>query len=206
VSSGSLGRSARHFPPVCRVQKRERCPGPWACREPWRLGQRISASSRGRTSKYISLSHIVPHANINPAKEHIMALLGLGILLFSVSFLCYRHPPSSWLFLKWLRRPSTQDATRKQQGHAPAATNHDRQSGSKEKLPEITMNNPPAVEKAEYAYISFGTSHHCRPETHSNHLSIVGMILKHSRSDFFTYFILSIISRCPRIRIDLLFF
>jgi hypothetical protein len=206
-----LGGSARHFPPVCRVQKRERCPGP-SLQAPRfgpveSCGGLVSESQPpAGTSRYVSLSHIVPGANINPTKEHTMALLGLGILLFSVSFLCYRHPPSSWSFLEWLRRRSIQNVARKQQGHAPAATNHDRQSESKEKVPEITMNEPPAVDKAEYAYISFGTSRHCRPETHSNQLSNVRMLLKHSRSDFFDYFFLSIISRCPRIRVDFLFF
>lgn len=36
-------------------------------------------------------------------------LLGLSILLASVSFLCYRHPPASWSFLSWLRRQELQD-------------------------------------------------------------------------------------------------
>ncbi|KAL3421371.1 hypothetical protein PVAG01_07817 [Phlyctema vagabunda] len=37
-------------------------------------------------------------------------LLGLSILIASVSFLCYRHPPASWSFLPWLKRPEIQDA------------------------------------------------------------------------------------------------
>lgn len=41
-----------------------------------------------------------------------MALLGLSILVASVSFLCYRHPPTSWSFFTWLR-PSPQQSRSK---------------------------------------------------------------------------------------------
>ena len=33
-----------------------------------------------------------------------MALVGLSLLIASISFLCYRHPPSSWSSLPWLVR------------------------------------------------------------------------------------------------------
>ncbi|CZR55990.1 related to cytochrome b-type NAD(P)H oxidoreductase [Phialocephala subalpina] len=43
-----------------------------------------------------------------------MVLLGLSILIASVSFLCYRHPPSSWSFLQWLTRPIVRDIAKKE--------------------------------------------------------------------------------------------
>ncbi|KAH9211618.1 hypothetical protein DL95DRAFT_392305 [Leptodontidium sp. 2 PMI_412] len=42
-----------------------------------------------------------------------MVLLGLSILIASVSFLCYRHPPTSWSCFQWLR-PSIKDGAKKQ--------------------------------------------------------------------------------------------
>ncbi|RDL38809.1 uncharacterized protein BP5553_03149 [Venustampulla echinocandica] len=60
-----------------------------------------------------------------------MVLLGLSILIVSVSFLCYRHPPSTWPLRQWQwlrRRPSPsieQSKTKRQHSDAPAAiTNH----------------------------------------------------------------------------------
>ncbi|KAK0102577.1 hypothetical protein ONS95_006188 [Cadophora gregata] len=44
-----------------------------------------------------------------------MVLLGLSILIASVSFLCYRHPPTSWACFQWLR-PSIESGAKKQNG------------------------------------------------------------------------------------------
>ncbi|KAH7400131.1 hypothetical protein BKA64DRAFT_575173 [Cadophora sp. MPI-SDFR-AT-0126] len=44
-----------------------------------------------------------------------MVLLGLSILIASVSFLCYRHPPTSWACFQWLR-PSIESGAKKQDG------------------------------------------------------------------------------------------
>ncbi|KAF8853220.1 hypothetical protein BDZ45DRAFT_677832 [Acephala macrosclerotiorum] len=43
-----------------------------------------------------------------------MVLLGLSILIASVSFLCYRHPPSSWSFLQWLTCPTIKDIAKEE--------------------------------------------------------------------------------------------
>ncbi|RDW87422.1 hypothetical protein BP5796_03116 [Coleophoma crateriformis] len=61
-------------------------------------------------------------------------LLGLSILVASVSFLCYRHPPASWAFLAWLRRPSVQIAPAEPEEHnAPAkAMPHDMQKADED--------------------------------------------------------------------------
>ena len=48
-----------------------------------------------------------------------MSVLGLSILIASVSFLCYRHPPSSWFILEWLRRPSLLSTSKKPIDDAP---------------------------------------------------------------------------------------
>jgi len=37
-----------------------------------------------------------------------MTLIGFSLFIASVSFIFYKHPPSSWSFLEWLRRPSLQ--------------------------------------------------------------------------------------------------
>ncbi|KAG4419967.1 hypothetical protein IFR04_006907 [Cadophora malorum] len=44
-----------------------------------------------------------------------MVLLGLSILIASVSFLCYRHPPKSWACFQWLR-PSIESGAEKHSG------------------------------------------------------------------------------------------
>ncbi|KAK6581142.1 hypothetical protein PZA11_006630 [Diplocarpon coronariae] len=48
-------------------------------------------------------------------------ILGFSILVASISFLCYRHPPSSWSGLPWLRRRSVRDGVKKQPGPPPPA-------------------------------------------------------------------------------------
>ncbi|KAH7327365.1 hypothetical protein BKA65DRAFT_66465 [Rhexocercosporidium sp. MPI-PUGE-AT-0058] len=48
-----------------------------------------------------------------------MVLLGLSILIASVSFLCYRHPPTSWTCFQWLLRPSIKDTAKKQNDISP---------------------------------------------------------------------------------------
>ncbi|KAH8746688.1 hypothetical protein F5882DRAFT_422712 [Hyaloscypha sp. PMI_1271] len=48
-----------------------------------------------------------------------MVLLGLSLLVASVTFLCYRHPPSSWSFLSWLQRATLHDAAKKERPDAP---------------------------------------------------------------------------------------
>src|SRR5580692_10958887 len=44
-----------------------------------------------------------------------MVLIGVSILVASLSFLCYKHPPSSWSFVTWLqgalRRHGMKDGT-----------------------------------------------------------------------------------------------
>ncbi|RFU30902.1 hypothetical protein B7463_g5452, partial [Scytalidium lignicola] len=38
-----------------------------------------------------------------------MTLLGVSILIATFSIFCFRHPPTSWLFLPWFRRPALED-------------------------------------------------------------------------------------------------
>ncbi|EKD12650.1 uncharacterized protein L3040_005235 [Drepanopeziza brunnea f. sp. 'multigermtubi'] len=49
-------------------------------------------------------------------------ILGFSILVASISFLCYRHPPSTWSFLSWLQCRSIQDVAKKQQNGAAPPT------------------------------------------------------------------------------------
>ncbi len=147
------------FPPCSPCSETRKVPRTWFTSPkiwaPSRAGVAGSATlSHTGPRNIFSVSRIRPRANSDPAHKEIMALLSLGILIFSVSFLCYRHPPSSWSFLEWLRRPSVQDVARKQQCDAPRATNHDRHSEPNEKVPEIIMGEPcPVIQKAEYVYL-----------------------------------------------------
>jgi len=71
-----------------------------------------------------------------------MTIIGLSILIASVSFLCYRHPPTSWSFFStWLGRPSTRSAVTK--NDAPAGiTGHDGGGGEDSKdVPSIEMED-----------------------------------------------------------------
>ncbi|KAE9367012.1 hypothetical protein N431DRAFT_429774 [Stipitochalara longipes BDJ] len=81
-----------------------------------------------------------------------MVLLGLSLLIASVTFLCYRHPPSSWSFLTWLQRPILHDAAKKQQPDAPPSISvHDGTSTSKETSPMFGKEEmlPSSMSKAE---------------------------------------------------------
>lgn len=46
-----------------------------------------------------------------------MTLIGLSIIVASLSIFCYKHPPSSWSFLTWFRREALR--TRKTSSNAP---------------------------------------------------------------------------------------
>ena len=48
-----------------------------------------------------------------------MSVIGLSLLVASLSFFCYRCPPSSWHFLRWLRRPSLAFRSKKPFNDAP---------------------------------------------------------------------------------------
>ncbi|KUJ18792.1 uncharacterized protein LY89DRAFT_706434 [Mollisia scopiformis] len=61
-------------------------------------------------------------------------LLGISILVASVSYLCYRHPPSSWSILSWLIRPSIQEISTKKEADAPAAPRHNNDDPSTPKM------------------------------------------------------------------------
>ncbi|KAH8816470.1 hypothetical protein F5884DRAFT_852906 [Xylogone sp. PMI_703] len=50
-----------------------------------------------------------------------MALLGLSILIATFSIFCFRHPPASWSFLPWFRRPALEDGKRGGNDDAPGA-------------------------------------------------------------------------------------
>ncbi|KAL2061413.1 hypothetical protein VTL71DRAFT_7686 [Oculimacula yallundae] len=85
-----------------------------------------------------------------------MVLLGLSILIASVSFLCYRHPPTSWTCFHWFR-PSIENGARKQNGTLPPQIPEKKSLEEKKKkdeyiatpkkndiqLPIITKPNPP---------------------------------------------------------------
>ena len=87
-----------------------------------------------------------------------MTLLGLSILIASVSFLCYRHPPSSWVFLDWLRRPALRDGGKRGcdapgaiAGHSAAAESREdgasTQEATKEDVDRKAMPPPPLFVK-----------------------------------------------------------
>ncbi|CZT11442.1 hypothetical protein WAI453_004545 [Rhynchosporium graminicola] len=48
-----------------------------------------------------------------------MVLLGFSILIASISFICYRHPPTSWACFEWLR-PSIESGAKKSKNVLPA--------------------------------------------------------------------------------------
>ncbi|TVY35297.1 Cytochrome b5 reductase, partial [Lachnellula occidentalis] len=47
-----------------------------------------------------------------------MTFFGLSILIASISFICYKHPPATWSFLAWLRQPQSIEKP----GNAPPST------------------------------------------------------------------------------------
>ncbi|KAF4617091.1 hypothetical protein G7Y89_g15058 [Cudoniella acicularis] len=91
-----------------------------------------------------------------------MTLLGLSILIASVSFLCYRHPPSTWALLTWLRRPSLKlepaeqkkvDAPKemtKAPASIPTITSHEDMPEIKgEGIPTITTMDTPTKDEID---------------------------------------------------------
>jgi cytochrome b involved in lipid metabolism len=66
-----------------------------------------------------------------------MALIGLSIFIASLSFICYKHPPVSWSFLRWLRRPSLPTAPVKDRPASAVCMDHDVQQ-EREEIPLAT--------------------------------------------------------------------
>ncbi|TVY19488.1 Cytochrome b5 reductase 4 [Lachnellula arida] len=58
-----------------------------------------------------------------------MTFFGLSILIASISFICYKHPPTTWSFLTWLRQLQSIEKT----GNAPPSI--------QEPLPTVTKNH-----------------------------------------------------------------
>ncbi|KAK2623853.1 hypothetical protein QTJ16_007034 [Diplocarpon rosae] len=85
-------------------------------------------------------------------------ILGFSILVASISFLCYRHPPSSWGCLTWLRRPSVQHGA-KQPGPPPSAA-------LKNEKPKAELEKHHVVEKSDIPITSTGEplSHNVKAE------------------------------------------
>ncbi|PVH89498.1 hypothetical protein DL98DRAFT_401881 [Cadophora sp. DSE1049] len=80
-----------------------------------------------------------------------MVLLGLSILIASVSFLCYRHPPTSWACFQWLR-PSINNGAKKQNGASlPPPILPEKSPIEKENKPSIprTEIQLPIITKAD---------------------------------------------------------
>jgi cytochrome b involved in lipid metabolism len=77
-----------------------------------------------------------------------MGLLGFGILVASISFLCYKHPPSSWTFLTWLQ-PSTLQTVAKRNLDAPTTNTLNEQQEELKEIPSIKQDDPPLPNKAE---------------------------------------------------------
>jgi cytochrome b involved in lipid metabolism len=80
-----------------------------------------------------------------------MTLLGLSILIASVSFLCYKHPPTTWSFLTWLRRPSVIEKRGASIQEPPPTITKTDDNGddSQKETPKIIEDEAPITPKKE---------------------------------------------------------